>query len=547
MTEETEAGADQLFHLLVGRTSEYALIGLDLEMRVAAWNEGAERIFGYPADEVIGQPYPLVPSGAEPEFRDRIQAVLQGTIFTGIETRRRRRDGSMADVTLSAVAVRDPDGRVTGMMGLLADISDRKRAEASRRFLDSATQTLASSIDYITTLKNVARLAVDEVADCCGIDVLEENGWVQGIEIAASQPDLERHLREIVDLYPPDPRSENDPASVALRTGETQIIKRMDSELLREAAQDQTHFELLRGLELQSIMVVPLRARNRTLGAITLFRIGTSPPFTIRDGKLVEELASRAALAVDNARLYRAAQRAVRVRDDVLGIVAHDLRNPLNTVRMGAGMIRDEVAERPDDAFLLKMSNSIIRSAEGMNRLIQDLLDVAKIESGTFSVEPRALPVASLVAEALDQFGPLAAEASIVLDRQVAPELPLASADLDRVLQVFSNLIGNAVKFTPEGGRITLRVEPEDAEMIHFSVVDTGRGIPAESLPHLFDRFWQARSARRAGAGLGLTICKGIVEAHGGRIGVESTAGEGSTFHFTLPALAGEGGTGRGR
>ena len=175
-----------------------------------------------------------------------------------------------------------------------------------------------------------------------------------------------------------------------------------------------------------------------------------------------------------------------------------------------------------------------------MNRLIQDLLDVAKIESGTFSIDSRPLDVSALLRETLDQFGALVEDQNLELERDANPDLPPVSADLDRVLQVFSNLIGNAVKFTPQGGRIVLRADRWDGA-VRFSVADTGPGIPPESLPYLFDRFWQARSARRAGAGLGLTICKGIIEAHGGRIWTESEEGQGSTFHFhASPGRAGE-------
>ena len=269
MTAANPPNGDRLVHLLVERAPEYAIVGLDPEGRVTSWNTGAERIFGWPAEEVIGRRYPLVPDGREAEFRERFDAVLRGEIFTGIELQRRRKDGSLVDVTLSAAAARDAGGQVTGMMGLLADISERKRVEASRRFLDAATQTLSSSLDYTTTLRNVARLAVAEFADCCGIDVLEENGWVQGIEIAAREPELEARLREIAGRYPPDPRGENDPASLALRTGKSQVFNELSGELLREAAQDETHYELLRSLELRSLTVVPLRARDRTVGAIT--------------------------------------------------------------------------------------------------------------------------------------------------------------------------------------------------------------------------------------------------------------------------------------
>ena len=174
------------------------------------------------------------------------------------------------------------------------------------------------------------------------------------------------------------------------------------------------------------------------------------------------------------------------------------------------------------------------RAAERMNRLIQDLLDVRRIDSGRMAIELRAEAVDGLLKEAMDMLRPLATAASLELDCDVDRTLPRIAADSARVLQVLSNLVGNAVKFTPAGGRVRLRAEPADRE-VRFSVSDTGTGIPADQLPHIFGRFWQGTSVDRRGIGLGLAIAKGIVEAHGGRIWVESEVGTGSQFIFTLP------------
>jgi signal transduction histidine kinase len=165
--------------------------------------------------------------------------------------------------------------------------------------------------------------------------------------------------------------------------------------------------------------------------------------------------------------------------------------------------------------------------------LIQDLLDVAKLEAGRLGIDPRPIEVAPVIAEAIDMLQPIAVEKSIRLDVVVADGLPTITADAGRVLQVLSNLVGNAVKFTPAGGRVTIRVE-HVAGNVRFCVADTGAGIPPEQLPRIFGRFWQADRSDRRGIGLGLAIAKGIVEAHGGRISVESRVGEGTSFYFTL-------------
>jgi PAS domain S-box-containing protein len=237
----------------------------------------------------------------------------------------------------------------------------------------------------------------------------------------------------------------------------------------------------------------------------------------------------------ERARLYAEAQRAVQVRDDIVGIVAHDLRSPLGVILMQAEALRmqGEVLREPGE--LNRAVERIERSVIRMNRLVDDLLEVTRIEAGRLPVERGPLAVDELVAEIIEIQRPLAAAVALELREELAPDLPAAWADRHRLQQVFENLVGNALKFTTRGGAIVVGAAPRDGELL-FWVADTGSGISSEELPHVFERFWQARRPGRRGAGLGLPIVKGIVEAHEGRIWVESTPGHGSTFFFTIPA-----------
>jgi signal transduction histidine kinase len=230
------------------------------------------------------------------------------------------------------------------------------------------------------------------------------------------------------------------------------------------------------------------------------------------------------------SRMYDDARRAIDAREEVLKIVSHDLRNPLNTISMSAGLMLEVTVAEEQRVQQLSM---IKRAGERMNRLIQDLLDVAKLEAGRLGIEPKPMDVSQVVTEAVDMLRPLAFEKGIRLDVVVADGLPVIAADAGRALQVLSNLVGNAIKFTPADGRVTIRVEAA-AGSVRFCVADTGSGIPPEQLPQIFGRFWQADRSDRRGIGLGLAIAKGIVEAHGGRIWVESRVGEGTSFYFTL-------------
>ena len=235
----------------------------------------------------------------------------------------------------------------------------------------------------------------------------------------------------------------------------------------------------------------------------------------------------------ERERLYQDALRATRMRDDVLGIVAHDLRSPLSTILLQTNLLQRQQKAEPD-ARSDKPLETIERVARRMNRLIQDLLEVTQIDAGKLSIERARVPSAPLIQDTLVSQRLRASSVSLDLRSEVSDELPDIWADRDRLMQVFENLVGNALKFTESGGSVTIGSKSGNGEVL-FSVADTGAGITPEQVPHLFDRFWQSGKADRRGAGLGLAIVKGIVEAHGGRIWVESTLGAGSTFSFTIP------------
>ena len=245
--------------------------------------------------------------------------------------------------------------------------------------------------------------------------------------------------------------------------------------------------------------------------------------------------AMRRTLLVEREHLARTeAETAVRDREQVLRVVSHDLKNPLHTIGMVAQLLLDLPLS---DGERKKQLEILRRTVDRMKRLVRDLLDATRVQSGhgiPLVAEP--VDVVPLIADAIEPFRDQAAGNGQRLLGEVTEGVPPVLADRDRLLQVFSNLIGNGLKFTPEGGRVRIRAEAEGETSVRFSVIDTGPGIPAESLPHLFELFWQARDRRASlGTGLGLSIARGIVESHGGRISVESTPGEGSTFTFTVP------------
>src|SRR4051812_2930486 len=230
-------------------------------------------------------------------------------------------------------------------------------------------------------------------------------------------------------------------------------------------------------------------------------------------------------------KLYGEAEGIIDAREEILRIVAHDLRNPLNTISMATDLLMEEKGQ---DRARISQLGIIKRSGERMNRLIQDLLSVTTIEAGRLSIAPRKMSVSEILHEACELLEPIAREKSIALTVNVAADLPPVRADSARVMQVFSNLVGNAVKFTQSGGAITLSAARGDGK-IQCSVADNGPGIPAAQVPRLFGKFWQAKRGDGRGVGLGLAIARGIVEAHGGTITVDSEEGKGTVFTFALP------------
>jgi|CXWL01.1.fsa_nt_gi signal transduction histidine kinase/FixJ family two-component response regulator len=285
------------------------------------------------------------------------------------------------------------------------------------------------------------------------------------------------------------------------------------------------------GEKLKGVLAAPLMGREgRPVGSLLL--TGTpSGDFAQNDALMLIQLAKAASVALENSRLFREAQDAARARDDILAIVSHDLRNPLNVVGLSADLLRPKLKDTPDAMLLARIDRGVRR----MSRLIEDLLLASRIELGPLPVQPTQVKAAILLAEAVESAGPLAEAHGAKLSALPSDPSLYVRADQERLAQVFSNIAGNSVKYVPEGsGVITLSVEVDNA-MARFSVTDNGPGIAAHALPHIFERSWKARLTERNGAGLGLYIARGIIEAHGGKISVESKPGQGTTMRFWLP------------
>lgn len=501
--------------------------------RITFWNPVAESVFGYSESEVIGQPLTMLMPG---RFRDAHRAGLARYLLTGespligrtVELTGLRKDGTEFPLELSLAT--GESGGQRFFTGVIRDITKRKRAEDALRLINDASALLQRSLEYEPTLRSLAELLVPRLADLCVLDLIEPD-CIDRV-IASHRPNS-----HVIQVIRERHRIDDQPTASAvgrmLDRGEPELVPVVDEAWLQAAARDDGHLAYVRTLAPTSILIMPLIARDTTLGALSLAMLDRSRRFSEADVPIASGVAARAALAISGARLYAAAVAATRVRDDVLATVSHDLRGPLASISANAELL----ALDEDSPRLAGIRKGVARA----NRLIEDLLAAAKIESGKLLLDCRPESIASIIDEVVDLHRPLGQAKALTMSLAVDPDIPLAVLDRHRVVQAISNVLGNAMKFTPECGRIEVRAR-RVGETVAIAISDTGPGLAADELSHLFERFWQGPHARRADAGLGLAITKGVVDAHGGEIQVQSEVGKGLTFTLSF-CLAGPGRT----
>ncbi len=507
-----------------------AVVCVDESQTIIFFNDGAEKIFGYSAEEILGQPLErLIP--------ERFRETHAGQVHRfGASATRARKMGERGQISgLRKNGQEFPAEAAishVGEMGrqiysvVLRDVTERRNAHEAQSFLAEAGETLVLSLGADETLMTVSRLAVPRLADACIVHSYH-NDVFKGVAVAHVDPQRAAPVERRRVEHPIDYTGDH-PVARVIRTRVPLVLTGATPES-REA--------LSRSSDIFSeppcaAVIYPLLARDQLLGVIAFYREKGS--YDENDVFLTGELSRRAAIALDNARLHDQVSTSVRARDDMIGIVSHDLRNPVNAVKMLTGVMlsRDRIDQLSPD--MIEYATVIRQAAEQMDSLIQDLLDVTKVEAGRLSVDPYPVDTEELLSDSLRTLAPVAEAKGIKLRLAATDEMPPVKADTDRIGQAISNLVGNAIKFSATGGEILVRAAVSENDVV-FSIADRGRGMTPQELANAFDRFWQSSRTDRQGAGLGLAITKGIVEAHGGRIWATSAPDDGSTFHFTLP------------
>lgn len=468
-----------------------------------------------------------------------------------MEYRLKRHDGVYRWIFDRGVPYTSDHGEFLGYIGSCIDVTDRREAEqqkldvaaeqaafaavreadARERFLAHVSEVMSWHLDYGNALNALVELMVPALAEVCFFAELGDDDTLRRLAWKHVDPARNAWLGERIKSGVI--KVTNSKVARSLRQGAYQLVPQVDDAWLAAMATSPEHEAFLREQGLRSVIRIPIRDGEHLIGVLTLARTADDRPYTDADLNLAISIGERLTSTLRNARLYSELQQAVRARDEVTSIVSHDLRNPVHTVLMASSLLLD-TGDALDPATRMKNLAVIHRSAENMSRLLQDLLDVTKAEAGKFAIETAPTDVGAILSTTLEQFRLQSVERGVELSSDIPESLPRAPADAARVAQVLSNLCANALKFTPRGGAVRLKAGVAGSEIV-VSVADSGVGIAPENVSHVFDRFWQAKPGTSAGAGLGLSIAKSIVEAHGGRIWVESTEGKGTIFQFTLP------------
>jgi signal transduction histidine kinase len=416
------------------------------------------------------------------------------------------------------------------------DVAQRAAADlAARRaaFLAQTVTVLDSALEPEATLVSLARLAIPALADCAVVDLVTEEGRIQRIDVVDIDP-TRREATQAIRRIPPEIRGDG-PFVRAIRTGQPALLSNVSEDAPNTTSRPESEYRrLIRAVSCEALLLIPLVARGQTLGLLTL---GSRTPsrYGAADLSLAQELAARAAVALENGRLYREAQSASRAKDEFLATVSHELRTPINAVLGWAAMLR---AQQVDPARAAYACEAIERSARAQAQLLEQLLDVSRIVSGKLELRLAPVHIEVILGAALDAVRPAAEEKRVRIATQIDEGLPLILGDPERLQQVVINLLSNAVKFSTDDGVVEVGL-CHDESVARIVVTDHGVGIRGEFLPYVFDRLRQGSNAGNRGLGLGLWIVRDIVERHGGAVEAASDGeGRGSTFTVTLPLRA---------
>jgi PAS domain S-box-containing protein len=516
--------------------SDDAIISKDVRGRITSWNAAAEKLYGYSAAEAIGQHITLiVPVERQAELDSIMQRLKRGERLEHWNTVRRRKDGTFVDVSLRISPIKNAYGEVVGASKVARDITEHKRHEESLKFLAKTSGSLATLVDQRSALQQSAESMTPFFADYCVIHILGPTGELEQQACAARDPRQRRILQRMLEEHPID-WSRPSPPGDAMKFGRTVLAPEVPDEVLIHAATNSGHLASMRKLNLQSVVCSPLQVRDRIIGVISFAMTDSGRRYSEEDVAIAEELAQRVAVAVDNAQLFASVKEADRQKDEVLAMLAHEVRNPLAAISYAVG-----AARMTEPAANLEMIDLIDRQVVNLSRLIDDLLDMSRISRDKILLKRESIDLAVIVRRAAAAARSIMEDKRHTLTVEVSDKPMPVYVDPTRAEQIIMNLLTNAAKYTAEGGDIELRAFPEDSEGV-LVVQDSGIGISRDMLPFVFELFAQADKSldrSQGGLGIGLTVVRKLVEMHGGSVAAHSRGiGYGSEFTVRLQLTA---------
>jgi PAS domain S-box-containing protein len=533
---EAAVAAEATFRRAIEDSMVAGVAVVDTTGRQTYVNRSFAAMVGWSEAELVGGTPPFVywaPEDAE-NIDAAFREVIAGRINpAGYELRFRRRDEERFDALVLIAPFEQPGG-AAGFLASVYDITERKSAERTTRFLSDAGELLSRSLDHEETLRAISALVVPRFADWCFIDLIEPDGGFR--RIAVAHPPGAKHETTAQHLQRSYPRRNSlHHLSQTFARGETFLMNDVSDDVLISISRDEQHREALLSIGIRCFVSVPMTSRGATFGVISFLGADVRTRFEPADVALAEELGRRAALAVDNARLYGNAREANRAKDEFLANLSHELRTPMTAILGWAHLM--QMTDLEPEQYRLGVQ-TIRQSGEAQAKLIDDLLDVSRIVTGKLQLHATPVRLSEIASGAIAAIRPAAEAKRQRLEVDIDVENATVLGDASRLQQVFWNLLSNAVKFTPPGGVVRVALMEDDHDHVVMTVEDTGEGISTEFLPLVFERFRQgATIARgRTGLGLGLAIAKELVEMHGGTIVASSDGrGTGSTFTVTLP------------
>jgi PAS domain S-box-containing protein len=515
-------------------TAYESIIIVDKQGLIEFANKQTRESLGYESNEIVGKPIEfLIPSNIEDVKKNNRSAFFDSAIpgHLARPVVAVRKDGTEIPIDVSLTPVETGEGSY--IAAFIHDISEHKKVEDQLRFLSDTSLVLTETLNYHERIQKIAELVVPKLADVCVVHVLV-NGTLIPKAISHRSPsgvqcslDNSKILVVVKTDIPYGPYH-------VVKTEQPQLIENMTPEIIELISPNCSVHDFLKSNQANSYIGVPMSARGKMIGAISFIRYQPNS-YTHDDVVFAELVSSRASMAVDNAKLYHDAQDAVHLREDVLAIVSHDLRNPLSVVKGFSEMLGFFIEAGPAQKEKAQHAIDVInRSVKQMERLIGDLLDFAKIQSGKLSLELKVVDIQKLVEDGIDSVQHHSMSKNIRIIKSINTKEKVVLCDIDRMRQVFTNILGNSIKFSSDNSKIEIEVQSTNSEVV-FSIRDYGPGIDEKELENLFDRYWQSTKTAKLGTGLGLFIAKGIVENHHGQIWAESVVGHGATLSFTLP------------